>query len=355
MVAMQMTGSSGILSVPSEHVAGLVVLVAVLPAVWIALWGLRTLANRNLNWAAHLSQRFDGLSFAAKTVLFASLVGAAVHAAIVPAHWADARVTAILFVLDAVAFAFVFVWTFTSRRHWRPISVALLSGTAGAYALYVLRGWETTDLIGLLTTTVELGAALVVLSPAVPSSGSPSRERWLALSAVTVAMVTLLGTDAIAGASGTVAAASSPTTNEAKPTMPSMSSKGSAGALTLATTSAAGPIAWPDDMGTMAPGMKMATPDCTAQPTVAQQKAAIELVDQTVSAAAPYKSLARAKSGRLRPGDADRTEDCALHQSIALPGGQPPRPQGDPGARLCQYLPWSGVVGRHVPHAPFER
>jgi hypothetical protein len=54
-------------------------------------------------------------------------------------------------------------------------------------------------------------------------------------------------------------------------------------------------------MGTMAAGMKMATPDCTAQPTVAQQHAAVTLVDQTVAAAAPYKSLAAAKAAGYIP------------------------------------------------------
>jgi hypothetical protein len=300
MVAMQMTGSSGILSVPSEHIAGLVVLVTVLPAVWVALWGLRSV-SRKLSWAEHLVQRFDCLSFTAKAVLFASLIGASVHAAIVPAHWASERVTAILFVLDAVAFVLVFVLTFGGGRHWRAVSAALLFGTAGAYVLYVLRGWETMDLVGLLTTTIELAAALVVLSPAISSAGSPSREGWLAFGAIPVAMVTLLGTGAIASVSGTSAAASSPTTLGAKPSMPSMSSKGASGALALATMSAAGPIAWPDDMGTMAAGMKMATPNCTAQPTAAQQTAAIALVDQTVSAAAPYKSLAAAKAAGYVP------------------------------------------------------
>ena len=67
-----------------------------------------------------------------------------------------------------------FWWTFTARTHWRLVSVAMLGGTACVYALYILKGWETMDLVGLLTTTIEAAAALVVLSPAV--SPRPARQ-----------------------------------------------------------------------------------------------------------------------------------------------------------------------------------
>jgi hypothetical protein len=54
-------------------------------------------------------------------------------------------------------------------------------------------------------------------------------------------------------------------------------------------------------MSTMAAGMKMAEPDCTAQPTAAQQQAAISLVNQTVAAAQKYTSLAAAKAAGYVP------------------------------------------------------
>jgi hypothetical protein len=54
-------------------------------------------------------------------------------------------------------------------------------------------------------------------------------------------------------------------------------------------------------MSTMAAGMQMATPDCTAQPTKAQQQAAVNLVDQTVNAVAPYSNLAAAKAAGYVP------------------------------------------------------
>src|SRR5580704_14995843 len=103
-MVMQMSGSNGILSVPDEHLPGLVVLVLIGP-----------------------------------------LVGALVHAAIVPTHWGDERVTAILFIVDTAGFALAFWWTFMARTAWRLVVAAMLGGTACVYALYILKGWETMD------------------------------------------------------------------------------------------------------------------------------------------------------------------------------------------------------------------
>ena len=74
-------------SVPDEHLPGLIALVLIGPVVWIALAGLRALASRRVRWADRAQVRLDRLPFAAKVVLFATLVGALVHAAIVPTHW----------------------------------------------------------------------------------------------------------------------------------------------------------------------------------------------------------------------------------------------------------------------------
>jgi hypothetical protein len=322
---MHMTGANGILTVPSEHLPGLIALVALVPLIWVSLYGVRALAGNGSIRAQSLVRRFDGLTFTAKAVLFGSLVGAVVHAAIIPTHWGGERVTAILFIVDTIGFGLVFWWTFMSKAHWKFLSVAMLAGTFCAYALYVVRGWETMDLVGLLTTTIEFAAALVVLSPIAARSGSKTRERWLALGAVPVALVTLLGTATIASTAGPAAAASSMSSMSAKTSaakagparsagssvpsgsssssMPSMSptSGGTTTPLSLPTTSPAGPILWPDTLTTMAAGMEMAEPNCVAQPTAAQQAAAVALVDQTVAAVAPYKSLAAAKAAGYIP------------------------------------------------------
>lgn len=76
---------------------------------------------------------------------------------------------------------------------------------------------------------------------------------------------------------------------------------GSAEPLSLPTTSPAGNITWPLAMGNMGSGMQMVTPSCTTEPTTTQQAAAVSLVNDTVSAVAPFESLAAAKAAGYIP------------------------------------------------------
>jgi hypothetical protein len=309
-----MTGSNGALSVPLEHLPGLVALVALPIVVWIAICAVGALGKRRVAWAEVVGQRFERMSFGARVALFGSLAGAIVHAALVPTHWTADHVIALLFIADAVGFAIAFVWILTGRRYWHSVALTMLGGTTAGYAWYLLTGRETLDLVGLLTTTVELAAALVVVSSAASAVGSRwSVERWITPAAVAVALFSMLGTSAIASASP----ASSSTTSTASSQAKQAASHGngtsgqgmegmtgaSAGSrsMSLPTTSPAGSVTWPVDMTTMAAGMQMATPNCTAEPTVAQQKAAVNLVDQTVATATPYKSLAAAKAAGYIP------------------------------------------------------
>ena len=326
-MVMQMSGSGGVLSVPDEHLPGLIALVLVGPVVWMALAGLRALAARRVGWADRAQVRLDRLPFAAKVVLFGTLVGAVVHAVIVPTHWGPERVTAILFIVDTVGFGIAFWWTFSGRAHWRLVSAAMLGGTACFYAFYILKGWETMDLVGLATTTIEAAAALVVMSPA--GSTTLGRQYAVALGAVPVALVSLLGTNLIAGAtttsapamtgaaahvpaatasfkdSGTAKPSAHGSSGSTMPDMPGMSGSGptttATAPLSLSTSSPAGAINWPDNMSTMMAGMQMVEPNCTTQPTAAQQQAAVALVDQTVAAAQKYTSLAVAKAAGYVP------------------------------------------------------
>src|SRR5262249_57821723 len=110
-------------------------------------------------------------------------------------HWHEGRGTAILFVVDTVGFAVAFVWTLLGWRHWRSVSVAMLGGTVGFFAWYVLTGRETLDLVGLVTTAVELAAALVVLASVASSHRlRRSGQRLVAAAALPVAVLTVLGT-----------------------------------------------------------------------------------------------------------------------------------------------------------------
>src|SRR5437762_13319453 len=97
---MNMSGTGGSLSVPSEHLPGLVAFVAVTLLFALGLWVLRKPARRELAWASAASDRWHELSFAARAALFGVLVGAAVHGALVLTHWSEERTIALLFVAD---------------------------------------------------------------------------------------------------------------------------------------------------------------------------------------------------------------------------------------------------------------
>ena len=313
---MQMTGTDGILSVPSEHVPALVAVLVIPLVCWLAVCALHALRHRGVSWATAWAHRLEQLPFDAGVAIAGSLVGAGAHLALVPTHWADERVTALLFLVDAAGFAVAAALAVGRRRLWRTISVAMLAGTAGAYAWYLVAGWESADLSGLLTSTVELGAALVLLVPAGSPASSRGRRRWLTVAALPVALASLLATSVVADASqsSTASDASSPHHHSAAddaqsssgsgmnmPGMSAASSRAATTPLSISTSSPAGSIVWPVDMTAMAPGMQMATPDCSAQPTAAQQRAAVDLVNRTVEQAAPYKSLAAAKAAGYVP------------------------------------------------------
>jgi hypothetical protein len=71
--------------------------------------------------------------------------------------------------------------------------------------------------------------------------------------------------------------------------------------LRIKSTSPAGDITMPRPMAQMAPGMKMASPPCTATPTLAQQKATVQLVDRSWKAAQRFRSLTAAKAAGYVP------------------------------------------------------
>jgi len=381
-MGMQMTGSNGILSVPSEHWPGLVALIVFPLVAWLAVAAVRAGSSRGSKPAVTLQRRIDAISSAGRLALLAMLVGAAVHAAMVPTHWGDSRPMAILFVADTVGFLVASAWLFMGRPHWRLGALAMLGGTVVGYALYLLMGWETADPVGMLTTGIELAAALILVMPDRALAGAAAGRRWAPLASIPIAAVAVLGTVALAGAPATSAAQagaatvhpsmpamgssdkSTTSTADSMPSMdnapaaqpvPSMSdmngttgpsgtsaamppmttgptpgapagsmpamgdpggSNGSAGsmpgmgggsggsggtALSLATTSPAGPIVWPLSMGPMEPGMQMVTPNCTTMPTAAQQSAAVALVDQSAAAAGRYQSLANARADGYIP------------------------------------------------------
>jgi hypothetical protein len=302
---MNMSDSGGVLSLPSEHVPGLVALVGLLVLALAGWAALRVGTRRHAGWAEAAQRHIDAMPFAARVAFAGVVVGGVVHAALVPTHWTEDHTIALLFIADAVGFAIAGIWILTLRRHWQTAAVVMLGGTVAVYGWYLLTGREDADVVGLLTTAIELAAALVVLIVHADAT-SPVRARphrpviTTAIASVAAVIVTssLAAAAPTPSGSGTTATG----THASAGAMPGMTGKGApTRQLALATTSPAGAISWPDDMSTMAPGMKMATPNCNAQPTTAQQQAAVTLVNETVAAAAPYKSLAAAKAAGYRP------------------------------------------------------
>lgn len=223
-MGMQMTGSNGIFGVPSEHVPGLIALIAFPLVAWCVMAAIRAGANRGYRPIAALQSKLDSLSFAGRVTLVAMLVGAVVHAAIIPTHWGDSRVLALLFVADVVGFLAASVWLVLQRPHWRLAAFGMLAGTVAGYVFYVLKGWETPDPVGLITTGVELTAGLVVLMPVAARSGAPVGRRWTLVASMPIAAITMIGAAMLSGASSTDGLQAGATVSRTG--MPSMSSRG---------------------------------------------------------------------------------------------------------------------------------
>lgn len=388
-MSMPMSGSNGILAVSSEHLPGLIALLCVPLALGLGAKALHVAARHGSLRARQLSERLRALPLPAKAAAVAVTFGAAVHAAIVPAHWGDSRSMAILFILDTLGFMVAGWRTLTGRRHWQRLSAAVLGGTVAGYAFYLARGWETADLVGMITSAIELAGFFVVVLAGHRAFADPKRRLRLIAGSLAGALAVMAGTVA-ATSPATLAAASTasphaaamggmgsnkstpkasssgssmpgmtndgpdgsgsagpasgmpgmdssgdsgapmssmpPATSSGASAMPGMgsdpasnsgsapgmsgmsggmngsgSSGGSAGALSLPTTSPAGNITWPLPMGSMEPGMQMVTPNCTTKPTTGQQKDAVALVDQTVSAISKFQSLTAAKAAGYIP------------------------------------------------------
>ena len=318
-MVMQMSGSGGVLSVPDEHLPGLVALVLIGPVIWMALAGLRALAARRVGWADGAQTPTRRLPFAAKVVLFGTLVGALVHAVIVPTHWGDARVTAILFIVDTSALPL------PSGGRSPPGPLAPRLGRHAGRDRLLLRllhppGWETMDLVGLVTTTVEAAAALVVLSPAA-SSTAARRNTRVALAAVPVALVSLLGTNVIAGATTTAAPAvtAAPTHAAATPASSGAgAAKGSSGGSGSSMTGMAG-MSGSGSSAAPSAHLSLPTNSPAAQHRLARQHVHDDdrHADGRAELHGPTHSGPAAGCGE--PGQPDRGGGAEVHQ----PGGRP--------------------------------
>lgn len=103
-------------------------------------------------------------------------LSATVHAALVPSHASEQPVTAVLFVADAVALGAICLAGFLVRG-WRAAAGLVLLCNLGAYAVYLLAGWETPDAVGIGTKLAE-ALALGLILPAPRTAAIRLLEVW---------------------------------------------------------------------------------------------------------------------------------------------------------------------------------
>jgi hypothetical protein len=363
---MHMTGPSGILSLPSEHLPGLIALAIIPIALWLTLFAIKGLAVARVAWAENLTGRLAGLSFGARAALVGLVVGAVVHVVLVPTHWGDAHVTALLFIVDAAGFLFAFPWCLGQRRFWELVAVAMLVGTAAVYALYLLAGWETADPVGILTTTIELACGLLLMASALSTDSHrrPSTDRWVALAAVPVALASLLGVSVIGGqlaaaapgvivpparSIGTVTSPSPSASTSAMPGMQELVVHHLLAPLGHIVPCRCGGLARRHDCHGTGHGDGHSELRCSTDDGPTSSRHSPGGPDRGGCSA--VQEPRRSQGGGLRTDHAIRTENCALHQSDDLSGGRCLGPSQGASARLREHRTWSGPLGGHVPDA----
>ena len=307
---MEGDASNGFWSVPSEHLPGLVALAATPVVIVLAVLACRLLAGRGSTAARAVTTRLDQLTVGARVAVVACLIGAAVHAAIVPTHWAQERTMAILFGVAAMGFVVVALLALLVTPGWRAASIGMLVATTAAYVYYLMIEGESADLVGVVTTTLELAAAMLLLQPvAAGARTKPPAYPWVAAATVPVALVTVFAMAAVAGQVSDADDSAADGQKYIEYRMPGMAgmhgmagmSMGEGKPLRLDTASPAGTIDWPVSHEAMGAGMTMSEPNCTQRPTAEQQRAAVDLVNRTAKAVERYRSLAVAEAAGYVP------------------------------------------------------
>lgn len=119
------------------------------------------LGNPSARW---LLEGIRNASAARRGAALLMIVSATVHLALVPDHWSEQPVTAVLFVLDGAALALVAAALLYIRR---PAIAAVASGLLATgivvYGGYLLTGLETADPVGVITKIAELAAVGLLL------------------------------------------------------------------------------------------------------------------------------------------------------------------------------------------------
>jgi hypothetical protein len=243
-------------------------------------------------------------------VAAASVASGAIHFSVIGEHFHEMWYFGVFFIVVAWA---QLAWA--AAVILRPSRRVLAAGVAVQALLVVIYVWSRTTglpvgadpwqpeavaFLDVMSTVLEVVAAAgaVLLLVRRLDRPLPSRISFAALGAIAV-LVAGLTSASLATASPEMAdMADMPSMDGTAASMPAMD----ATPLSLTTTSPAGDIAWPVAMGEMEKGMQMANPtDCTAPPTADQQHAAVNLVDQTASDTAAFRSLTAAKAAGYVP------------------------------------------------------
>ncbi|MBO0685895.1 MAG: hypothetical protein J2P45_22345 [Candidatus Dormibacteraeota bacterium] len=147
-----------------EHGAALDALLYLPVALVAAFAAAQVAADRGSTQARRLLRGLVRLPGQQQLALLLMVASATVHAALVPAH-ASEPVTAGLFAADAAALGVICLAGFLVPR-WRAAASLLLLSNLGAYAAYLLAGWERADAVGIGTKIAEALALILILLPA---------------------------------------------------------------------------------------------------------------------------------------------------------------------------------------------
>ena len=85
-----------------------------------------------------------------------------VHLTLIPSHSGE-PLTALLFAVNGIALAALAQAALAGIGRWRPAAAVLLTASMLTYAVYLVAGLETPDVIGVATKTVEFGALILIV------------------------------------------------------------------------------------------------------------------------------------------------------------------------------------------------
>jgi hypothetical protein len=166
-----------------EHTVALAALLYLPVAITALMMVLEAGARAGVPPAVRLRRAFMNSSPTARLAAAGMLVSATIHLALVPSHWTEDPLRAVLFSLDGAALSAVAAAAvMLGLQAWRPTAVLLLSAGIVSYVCYVVAGVEAPDSVGITAKVVELAVIGLVLAGSsrhMGSGGSRLRSRLL--------------------------------------------------------------------------------------------------------------------------------------------------------------------------------